>query len=65
MGTPGRLLDLIRRKALELEKIKILCIDEADEMMSRGFHPQIMKGGPKSEVCSKNELNLRNGVCSV
>jgi len=44
VGTPGRLLDLINRKALVTDKIKIFCLDEADEMFSRGFKKQIMKG---------------------
>ncbi|GLB44248.1 putative type III restriction enzyme, res subunit [Lyophyllum shimeji] len=43
VGTPGRLLDLIKRGALVMDKIKILCLDEADEMLSRGFKIQIMK----------------------
>ena len=44
VGTPGRLLHLIRLKALVTDKIKILCLDEADEMLSRGFKVQIMEG---------------------
>lgn len=44
VGTPGRLLDLINRKALVTDKIKIFCLDEADEMLSRTFKNQIMKG---------------------
>ncbi|VDN48378.1 ATP-dependent RNA helicase DbpA [Petrocella atlantisensis] len=37
VGTPGRLGDLIKRKHLVLEQIKYLVIDEADEMLKRGF----------------------------
>ncbi|MDF1617508.1 DEAD/DEAH box helicase [Petrocella sp. FN5] len=37
VGTPGRLGDLIKRKHLVLEHIKYLVIDEADEMLKRGF----------------------------
>ena len=44
VGTPGRLLHLIGWKALVTDKIKILCLDEADEMLSRGFEIQIMEG---------------------
>ena len=45
VGTPGRLLDLIdKRKALVTDQIKILCLDEADEMLTRGFKIQIMRG---------------------
>jgi len=44
VGTPGRLLSLINRKALVMDKIKIFCVDEADEMLQREFKKQIMKG---------------------
>lgn len=37
VGTPGRLLDLIKRKALRLNKIETLILDEADEMLNMGF----------------------------
>lgn len=36
-GTPGRVLDLIKRKALKIDKIKYLVLDEADEMLNMGF----------------------------
>ena len=37
VGTPGRLLDLIKRKALKLDQIETLILDEADEMLNMGF----------------------------
>jgi ATP-dependent RNA helicase DeaD len=37
VGTPGRLQDLIRQKVLDLSAIKVLILDEADEMLSMGF----------------------------
>ena len=37
VGTPGRTLDLIKRKKLKLHNIKWLVFDEADEMLSMGF----------------------------
>ncbi len=37
VGTPGRVLDLIKRKVLLLENIKYLVLDEADEMLNMGF----------------------------
>jgi ATP-dependent RNA helicase DeaD len=37
VGTPGRLLDLIQRKSLDLKRISIVVLDEADEMLSMGF----------------------------
>ena len=33
VGTPGRLMDLMRRKVLKLDKLKIVVLDEADEML--------------------------------
>ena len=37
VGTPGRTLDLIKRKKLRIENIKWLVLDEADEMLTMGF----------------------------
>lgn len=37
VGTPGRTLDLIKRKKLKVEEIRWLVLDEADEMLSMGF----------------------------
>ncbi|MBO1912945.1 DEAD/DEAH box helicase, partial [Microvirga sp. 3-52] len=37
VGTPGRLLDLIKRKTLKLENVQTLVLDEADEMLNMGF----------------------------
>ncbi len=37
VGTPGRLLDLIRQGALDLSVVQTLVLDEADEMLSMGF----------------------------
>ena len=40
-GTPGRVFDMIRRRNLRTRAIKMLVIDEADEMLSQGFKEQI------------------------
>jgi len=37
VGTPGRLLDHISRKTIDLSKVKILVLDEADQMFDMGF----------------------------
>jgi ATP-dependent RNA helicase DeaD len=37
VGTPGRVLDLIRRKVLNLSSVRFLVLDEADEMLNMGF----------------------------
>ena len=41
VGTPGRVFDLIERKRLDVNDIKMFVLDEADEMLSRGFKDQI------------------------
>jgi len=41
VGTPGRVFDMINRRALKLDYIKQFFLDEADEMLSRGFKDQI------------------------
>jgi ATP-dependent RNA helicase DeaD len=41
VATPGRLIDLIERKAINLEKIKYVVLDEADEMLNMGFQDDI------------------------
>ncbi|WP_080796123.1 DEAD/DEAH box helicase [Corynebacterium pacaense] len=43
VGTPGRLLDLQQRGTLELDRVAILVLDEADEMLDLGFLPDIEK----------------------
>eukprot|EP00095_Tigriopus_kingsejongensis_P007577 snap_masked-scaffold506_size152672-processed-gene-0.7 protein:Tk07577 transcript:snap_masked-scaffold506_size152672-processed-gene-0.7-mRNA-1 annotation:"eukaryotic initiation factor 4a-ii" len=41
VGTPGRVFDMISRKVLRPQDIKMFVLDEADEMLSRGFKDQI------------------------
>jgi len=41
VGTPGRVYDMIKRNELEMKHVKIFVLDEADEMLSRGFKDQI------------------------
>ncbi|KAL6447886.1 hypothetical protein ACFW04_000158 [Cataglyphis niger] len=41
VGTPGRVYDMISRRALRANSIKLFVLDEADEMLSRGFKDQI------------------------
>ncbi|PNI31238.1 EIF4A3 isoform 5, partial [Pan troglodytes] len=40
-GTPGRVFDMIRRRRLRTRAIKMLVLDEADEMLNKGFKEQI------------------------
>jgi superfamily II DNA/RNA helicase len=41
VGTPGRLLDLANRGVLDLAHVKVLVLDEADEMLDLGFLPDV------------------------
>ncbi|MBC3842650.1 DEAD/DEAH box helicase [Streptacidiphilus sp. 4-A2] len=43
VGTPGRLLDLARQHKLDLSAVRILVLDEADEMLDLGFLPDVEK----------------------
>ncbi|MFI2412267.1 DEAD/DEAH box helicase, partial [Streptomyces sp. NPDC018947] len=43
VGTPGRLLDLAGQKKLNLQHVKCLVLDEADEMLDLGFLPDVEK----------------------
>ena len=40
-GTPGRIFDMIRRSVLKMKSVKVLVLDEADEMLQAGFQEQI------------------------
>jgi ATP-dependent RNA helicase DeaD len=37
VGTPGRIIDLLNRKKLNLNNLRYVVLDEADEMLSMGF----------------------------
>lgn len=41
VATPGRLIDLIERKAIDLQHIKYVTLDEADEMLNMGFQEDV------------------------
>jgi len=43
VATPGRLIDLLERKAVDISNVKTLILDEADEMLSMGFEEDIQK----------------------
>ncbi len=40
-GTPGRVFDMIKRRHLKTRSLKMFVLDEADEMLNRGFKEQI------------------------
>jgi len=53
VGTPGRVSDMLQRKAFYPKSIKLFVLDEADEMLSRGFKEQI------HEVFTKMPYNIQ------
>ena len=55
IGTPGRLVDLIERKAIDLSKVKTLILDEVDRILMMGFRNEIDK---IIEVCNKKRQTL-------
>lgn len=67
VGTPGRTLDLIKRKKLNVSLIDTVILDEADEMLSMGFKDDldgILEGTPKEKqtllfsATMPNEINI-------
>jgi ATP-dependent RNA helicase DeaD len=53
VATPGRLIDLIERKAINLEQISYVVLDEADEMLNMGFQEDIefiLQNTPKRDA---------------
>ena len=63
VGTPGRVYDMINRRVLSLEDVKIFILDEADEMLSRGFKDQVcyanaMQSFRRLSYCRQRGISL-------
>ncbi|PHT79296.1 Eukaryotic initiation factor 4A-8 [Capsicum annuum] len=43
VGTPGRVFDMLRRQSLRPDCLRMFVLDEADEMLSRGFKDQVLQ----------------------
>ena len=41
VGTPGRVFDIMKKGFLKVDHLRLFVLDEADEMLSRGFKTQI------------------------
>jgi len=41
VGTPGRIQEMMKKGYFKTDYLRLFCMDEADEMLSRGFMPQI------------------------
>ena len=68
VGTPGRIMDHLRRKTLKLNNVKMCVLDEADEMLNMGFEEDIetiLKEVPEERQtvlfsATMNKKNFRN-----
>ena len=59
VGTPGRVFDMLNRGYLSPKWIKMIVLDEADEMLSRGFKDQIY------EIFQKLNTSIQVSFVSV
>lgn len=59
IGTPGRLLDLLSKNAVDLSELKILVLDEADKMLNLGFKEEV------DEILSKLPEKRQNILFSA
>ena len=68
VGTPGRVFDMINRKVLPTVDVKMFVLDEADEMLSRGFKEQIyeiFKKVPEHVQCVLISATIQDEVMAV
>ena len=59
IGTPGRLLDMVTKKIINIDTIRVLVLDEADELLSEGFINQI------KQIISAVGTNTQIGLFSA
>ncbi|MDH3981758.1 MAG: DEAD/DEAH box helicase [Kiritimatiellaceae bacterium] len=68
VATPGRLLDLIERRAAKLDQISVVVLDEADEMLNMGFKDEldaILGKAPESRVTWLFSATMAKGVARI
>ena len=68
VATPGRLLDLIERKAARLDEVSAVVLDEADEMLNMGFKEEldaILEKAPSDRVTWLFSATMAKGVARI
>ncbi len=68
VATPGRLLDLIERRAARLDQISVVVLDEADEMLNMGFKDEldaILSKAPEERVTWLFSATMAKGVARI
>jgi ATP-dependent RNA helicase DeaD len=68
VATPGRLLDLIERRAAKLEQVSMVVLDEADEMLNMGFKEEldaILSKAPKERLTWLFSATMAKGVAHI
>lgn len=68
IGTPGRLLDHLRRKSIQLNTIKTVVLDEADIMLDMGFRDEIeeiLRFTPKSRAVWLFSATIKPGIAQM
>ncbi len=68
VGTPGRTLDLIKRKSLKINNINWLVLDEADEMLNMGFREEldaILENTPEKKQTLLFSATMPDGVRQI
>ncbi|MEZ5105503.1 MAG: DEAD/DEAH box helicase [Draconibacterium sp.] len=68
VGTPGRTLDLIKRKKLSVNEIKWVVLDEADEMLSMGFKDDldaILENSPEEKQTLLFSATMPNEIVAI